>query len=343
MDKIKEQRFNFKLMSNLILTLLIGAFPLYKFWNWLVIDSVWSGSAQDCRNSSGACLSYFREKSRFILLGFYPEDQHWRPILFIISCFILLFYLALPHVWERKEIKKTFANIFCFICWSWIILHGGHFGLEIVDSSDWAGLPLTLVVAGLGNLLSLPYGIFLAFCRQSRLPVVKGLALIHIETIRGVPLITLLFMVSLMFPLVLPEALDMSKLTRVIFAFVIFSGSYLAEVIRGGLQDMDAGQVEAANSLGLSRLQTIQHIILPQTLRKVFPSIIQTMISNFKDTSLVIIISLMDLMSTTRAALNDPQWGGLALESYLMTAIIYFSLSYALGRIERVGRIGIKI
>ncbi|MBW1637002.1 MAG: amino acid ABC transporter permease, partial [Deltaproteobacteria bacterium] len=227
--------------------------------------------------------------------------------------------------------------------YSWILalfvmgtlMKGGIFGLVSVVSTKWSGLPLTLLLSFFGILASYPLGVALALGRQSDLPVIKAFSVVYIELIRGVPLITMLFMSSVMFPLFLPEGVFIDKVLRAQVAIIIFTAAYVAEVVRGGLQAMDKGQAEAAESLGLNYLQTMRLVILPQALKIVIPPTVGILISAFKDTSLVVIIALYDILNTTKSILNIPEWTGFSTEAYIFVALIYFFFCFSMSRYSR--------
>lgn len=295
---------------------------------WIFLDAVWFGDANACREAKGACVSFIIHKARFILFGFYPDELLWRPIVMILSLIALSFYSAPPKRWS----KKLFAIWTLYFIAMFILIRGGLFGLEYVDTSKWGGLPLTLILSVVGIVASYPLGIILALGRRSEMPLVKSLCVGYIELIRGVPMISLLFMSSVMFPLFLPEGLQVEKLVRAQVAIIMFVSAYMAEVIRAGLQAIDKGQYEAAASLGLNYFQTMRFIILPQALKVVIPPTVNTSIGLFKDTSLVVIIALFDLLSGAKSSIQDGQWLGFSVEAYLFAAVIYFIFCFSLSR-----------
>jgi general L-amino acid transport system permease protein len=319
---------------NSLLTLAV----LYLLWqtmppfvSWAFIDSLWFATSDQCKAGSGACWSVITANIRFILFGFYPHELQWRPLLAIVILIALLLYSQ-----NRKHWKKHLA-------WAWLIglftmgvlLMGGLFGLEAVESNNWGGLPLTLLLSVFGLAAAYPVGVVLALGRQSRMPVVKSFCVVYIELIRGVPLISLLFMSSVVFPLFLPEGVTMNKIFRAQMAIILFTAAYIAEVVRGGLQGMDRGQYEAAQSLGLNYFQTMRLVILPQALKIVIPPSVSILISAFKDTSLVVIIALYDLLKTTQTALSDPKWMGYSAEAYIFVALIYFVCCFFMSNYSR--------
>ena len=220
-----------------------------------------------------------------------------------------------------------------FILFFWFMR--GGFGLEVVTNDKWGGLPLTLMLATIGIIFSYPLGIVLALLRRSNLKILKTLSVLYIELIRGVPLISVLFMSSVMFPLFLPEGVNFDKLLRAQIAIILFVSAYMAEVIRGGLASIPKGQYEAAHTLGLSYFDTMRLIIVPQAIRVVIPPTVNTAIGMFKDTSLVLIIALFDLLNTTKTALRDPEWLGFSLEAYVFVGIIYFVFCYSMSKYSR--------
>ena len=214
-------------------------------------------------------------------------------------------------------------------------MHGGVFGMPVVETAQWSGLPLTLMLSLFGMVAAYPLGILLALGRRSRMPTIKSLCVIYIELIRGVPLISLLFMSSVMFPLFLPEGVTIDKILRAQVAIIMFTAAYIAEVVRGGLQAIPKGQYEAADSLGLNYGKAMRLIILPQALKIVIPPSVGILISAFKDTSLVVIIALYDLLKTTQTTLSNPKWMGFSTEAYIFLAVVYFVCCYAMSSYSR--------
>ena len=319
---------------NTILTLVILALlvntvpPLFK---WAFVDSHWLPTGQGCQDGKGACWSIVTANLRFIIFGFYPHDLQWRPLLAMIILIGLLFYSRNRNHWRKA------------LGWGWLValvvmgllLRGGLFGMESVESNRWGGLPLTLLLSVFGLTAAYPLGILLALGRASRMKAVKSLCVVYIEMIRGVPLISLLFMSSVVFPLFLPEGVTVNKIIRAQVAIILFTAAYIAEVVRGGLQAIAKGQYEAAESLGLNYYQTMRLIVLPQALKIVIPPSVSILISAFKDTSLVVIIALYDLLKTTKSVLSNPKWMGFSAEAYLFLALIYFLCCYFMSNYSR--------
>ena len=301
--------------------------PLFA---WLVTDSVIAADAgpKECKAASGACWAFVREKYRLILFGTFPFDQQWRPIAAIALFITLLAVSTRCHPWGPK-LGLAWALALVSIG---ILMSGGVLGLEAVPNTSWGGLPLTLILSVIGIVVAFPLSILLALGRRSSMPGIRILCVGYIELIRGVPLVSILFMASVMFPLFLPPEVSIDKLVRAQVAFIMFIAAYLAEVVRGGLQAIPVGQYEAAYTLGLGYWRTMIKVILPQALRIAIPPIVNTFIGAFKDTSLVVIIGLLDLLNTTRAAFADPEWRSYYIEAYLVSAAIYFAFCFFMSR-----------
>ncbi len=304
-----------------IILLCLISIVLEKLLYWLFLNSVWLGDANACREASGACLSFIREKFVFILFGLYPREILWRPILAMILFLTLLFYSLKFERWNKSLVVVWLFNM--GTC-TWL-MYGA-------PSDKWGGLPLTLILSSVGIFISYPLGILLALGRRSSLPIIRVFCVCYIELIRGVPLISVLFMASVLFPLFLPEGMIIPKLLRAQVAIILFAAAYMAEVVRGGLAAVEKGQIEAAQSLGLNYYQSMRFIVLPQALKYVIAPTINTAIGMFKDTSLVAIIALFDLSLTTKTALKDPDWLGFSVEAYLFASIIYFIFCFSMGR-----------
>lgn len=300
-----------------------------RFAQWGILDAVWPGVAADaCRETTGACWAFLGQKYRQILFGIYPPAEQWRPAL---ACVLLLSLVAVslpPRHWRRWLLLAWLAGVAVAL----LLMGGGWLGLSVVPSASWGGLPITLLL-GLGALgLGLPLGIALAFGRRAALPVPRWLSVGLIELIRGVPLVSLLFVASILLPLMLPQGVSISSLLRASVALTIFSAGYLAEIVRAGLQSIPRGQHEAAQALGLSWWGTTRLVVLPQALRHVIPPLTNTAIVMIKNTSLVLIIGLFDLLSSARAALVDPAWPTPYAETYGFVAFVYFVICFGLSR-----------
>jgi general L-amino acid transport system permease protein len=313
----------------------------WAFVRWSFVDAVWTvphpGGHADtapCRVAIGvgACWAVVGEKYRFILFGFYPYPAQWRPAL-AIALFVLLYACSAIRRFWRRELALLWIGVLAAVV---LLMRGGVAGLAPVPDGQWGGLPVTLILATFGLACAFPLGVATALGRRSRtMPAMRWLCIAYVELVRGVPLISLLFMASVMVPLFLPPGVDIDKLLRAQCAIILFAGAYLAEVVRAGLQTLPRGQYEAADALGLSWWQKTRLIVLPQALRHVLPALVNTFIGFFKDTSLVLIIGIFDLMTTGRTAILEPAWQGFGNEIYLLLAFIYFAFCYAMSRYSR--------
>ncbi|KJS31360.1 MAG: amino acid ABC transporter permease [Desulfatitalea sp. BRH_c12] len=324
----------FKGPFNSLLTLFI-LFCLYKMAppliRWAFIDSYWFSDADVCRAGDGACWSVVSQNLRFILFGFYPYLLQWRPAMAVLILIGLFFYSRDTGRWNRRLGVVWAAGLVVM----GILMHGGVLGLAEVETDQWGGISLTLLLALFGLTAAYPLGVLLALGRRSRLPAIKTVCVIYIELIRGVPLISMLFMASVMFPLFLPEGVTINKILRAQAAIILFTAAYIAEVVRGGLQAIPRGQYEAAESLGLNYSQKMRLIILPQALKIVIPPTVSILISAFKDTSLVVIIGLFDLLKTTQVTLSNPAWIRFSAEAYLFIAVLYFLGCFSMSNFSR--------
>jgi general L-amino acid transport system permease protein len=319
---------------NSILTL-VTLYALGKivppFIRWAFVDSLWFSTGEACKGAEGACWSIIPANIRFILFGFFPYDMQWRPLLAIVLLIGLLFYSRNRKHWKKSLLYAWVAGLFAM----GLLMKGGILGLAPVETTQWGGLPLTLLLSVFGLAAAYPLGVVLALGRQSQMPAVKVLCIVYIEMIRGVPLITLLFMSSIVFPLFLPEGVTVNVILRAQVAIIMFTAAYIAEVVRGGLQGMAKGQYEAAESLGLNYPQTMRLVILPQALKIVIPPTVSQLISALKDTSLVVIIALYDLLKTTQSVLSNPTWTAYSSEVYIFVALIYFGCCYFMSSYSR--------
>jgi general L-amino acid transport system permease protein len=312
------------------LTLLLGALLIAlapKLLNWAVINGVWSGGGNECLDA-GACWAFVRAKYPLILFGIYPPDQQWRPIIVIVIFLgLTLWSLPLRH-WNARTLALWVIGMLAAM----LLMGGGVFGLPEVPTASWGGLPITLLLTALSLGFGFPLGVALALGRQSQLPAIRYLSIGTIEIVRGLPLLSILFVASVLLPIMLPEGSNIDKLLRALVALTIFSAVYLAEVLRGGLQGIPRGQIEAARALGLSWLRMTQLIVLPQAIGKVIPPLTNTAVVIVKNTSLVLVIGLFDLLSSGRAALSDPTWPSPYAETYLLVALIYFIICFGISR-----------
>jgi general L-amino acid transport system permease protein len=314
------------LLTVLIIAALAWALP--PLIRWAFIDSVWTAAGPEaCHEAAGACWAFIDVKFRLIIYGRYPFEEQWRPTL---GMFVLIGTALIScdrRFWNRSLLVIWLVGLGIFL---WLM--GGGLGLAPVDSSLWGGLPLTLMLAFVGMAVAFPLAILLALGRRSDLPLIKALCVGYIELIRGVPLISLLFMASFLLPLFMPTGTNINAVIRAQVAIIVFAAAYLAETIRGGLQALPKGQYEAANALALGYWQTQRLIVLPQALKISIPPIVNTFIGLFKDTSLVAIVSLTDLLLATRQALTDPEWRRFFVEGYIFIALIYWVFCFFMSK-----------
>ena len=314
-------------------TLIVGGVLLWlvpQILNWAVFKAAWLPNYEACRaDGVGACWGVIAEKYRVIIFGRYPFEEQWRPLiatvlltgLLVASCIRMFWKTWLPLLW--LVVLTAFFTL----------MYGNTLGLTQVDTDRWGGLPLTILLASLSLVMSFPIALLVALGRRSSLPAIRSFCTIYVELIRGVPLISVLFMASFMFPLFMPQGFKIDVLIRVLVGITLFAAAYSAEVIRGGLQAIPKGQVEAAATLGLSYWQTQRKIVLPQALAMVVPGIMNNFISTFKDTSLVTIVSLYELTGAMSLALNsDSNWRPFTIEGYIFIALIYFVFCFSMSR-----------
>jgi len=311
------------------------AWPTVKF---LLIDAVWTGASRvDCLPETvgrevGACWPFIKAKFGQFMYGFYPADEAWRVDLTYATGVALLVPLLIPSVPGKRFNAILFFGVFPVV--AFFLLVGGVLGLPHVETRLWGGLLITLVISFVGIIGSLPLGILLALGRRSELPIIRTLSIVFIEFWRGVPLITVLFFATYMLPLFLPGNWRIDGLLRVLVGVVLFSGAYMAEVVRGGLQAIPRGQFEGAMALGLGYWRTMGLVILPQALRLIIPSMVNSFIALFKDTTLVLIVAIFDLLGQLRAAFADPTWATpvTLFTGFAFAGIIYFLVSFGMSR-----------
>jgi general L-amino acid transport system permease protein len=324
----------FSSWPNAVMTVLV----LYLAWkfvppfiDWAFLDAVWQAKdSKACRDvkGQGACWAFIAEKHRFILFGTYPYEEHWRPGIAILIFLALYFVSALRRFWRPSLVLIWIVGLGAV----GVLMWGGVFGMRYVENERWGGMILTLIIATFGIAFAFPLAILLALGRRSNMPVIQGFCVGYIELIRGVPLISLLFMASVMLPLFLPVGVTIDKLLRAQIAIILFAAAYLAEVIRGGLQAIPRGQYEAADAVALPYWRKVGLVILPQALRISIPPLVNTFIGLFKDTSLVVIIGLFDLLNSIKAGLQEPAWSGFGVEAYIFASLVYFIFCYSMSR-----------
>jgi len=317
-------------------TVVIGGILLWylpQLISWALFRATWVPSFEACRAAdAGACWGVVAEKYRLILLGRYPFEEQWRPVVATALMLGLLIASCVRYFWRSWLAVLWVVVLAAFFT----LMYGNVMGLTRVETDRWGGLPLTILLASLSIVMAFPIALVVALGRRSHLPAIKTFCTIYVELIRGVPLISVLFMASFMFPLFLPQGFSIDVLVRVLAGITLFAAAYMAEVIRGGLQAVPKGQVEAAATLGLSYWQTQRKIVLPQALAMVVPGIMNNFISLFKDTSLVTIVSLYELTGALGLALNsDADWRPFKIEGYIFIALIYFGFCFAMSRYSR--------
>ncbi len=321
-----------------VLTLLGVAFLIWivpPLFGFLIGNAVPpNGTPADCKAlNAGACWAYISAEMEFFIYGFYDMSEQWRPNIVFALGAVLLVPLLVPKAPFKRLNAFLFLIVFPVV--SFILLHGGMFDLRVVPTEKWGGLLVTLIISVVGITLSFPIGIVLALGRQSNLPVIKTLCVAFIELIRAVPLITILFMASIMLPLFMPQGMTIDKLLRALVGVTLFTAAYMAEVVRGGLQAIPRGQYEAASALGLGYWKRMYFIILPQALKHVIPGIVNNFISLFKDTSLIYIVGMKDLLEAVKTK-NDSaiEWqsANTAITGYIFAALVFWVFCFGMSR-----------
>ena len=317
-------------------TVIVGGLLLWfvpQILNWALLRAVWVPDLNACHaDDAGACWGVIAEKYRLILFGRYPFEQQWRPLVATLLMVSLLVVSCIRAFWRPWLAGAWIVVLIVFFA----LMYGGVAGLSKVETDRWGGLPLTILLSTLSIVAAFPIALLVAMGRRSKLPAIRSFCTIYVELIRGVPLISVLFMASFMFPLFMPPGFSIDVLIRVLVGLTLFSAAYMAEVIRGGLQAVPKGQVEAAATLGLSYWQTQRKIVLPQALAMVVPGIMNNFIATFKDTSLVTIVSLYELTGSMQFALDsDSNWRPYKIEGYFFIALIYFAFCFAMSRYSR--------
>lgn len=336
----------FASVTDTILTLLglfLIAWFLPGFLRWAFVDAQWTGADRTvCATVSqggvqpdgwsGACWAFVNAKFAQFMYGRYTLSERWRVDLTAILFVLLLVPLLIPR-FPRKGLNAILLFlVFPFV--AFFLLVGGYFGLRYVPTTEWGGLLVTMVLSIVGIAISLPFGIVLALGRRSQMPAIKLICVIFIEVVRGVPLVTVLFLASVMLPLFMPAGMTFDRFLRALVGVVLFASAYMAEVVRGGLQAMPKGQYEGADSLGLSYWQKMNLIILPQALKLVIPGIVNTFIGLFKDTSLVYIIGMFDLLGIVRQNFTDANWASAQtpMSGLLFAGFVFWIFCFGMSR-----------
>jgi general L-amino acid transport system permease protein len=330
---------------NIALTILIGlllAWAIPEIVKFLFIDAVWTGSDREAclefvqHRAIGACWPFVWERLPYFIYGSYPISERWRVDVFFVMLAIGIVWLLWLNA-PRRDLGAIYFFLILPVT-SFILLTGwSAIGLRPVDTVLWGGVLVTIVVAAVGIVCSLPLGILLALGRRSRMPTVRLLSVIFIEFVRGVPLVTVLFMASVMLPLFIPEQWSPDKLVRALVGIALFASAYMAEVVRAGLQAIPKGQYEGAMAVGLRYAQMMRLVVLPQALKVTIPNIVNTYIGLFKDTTLVFIVGIFDLLRTIEVARIDPKWATpvTSTTGYAVAAIFYLVFCYGMSRYAR--------
>ena len=328
---VNTSNFN-AVLTLLIIFLIIKALP--PSMSWMILDANISGDSRDACTGTGACWTYIKVWFKRFMYGMYPNELHWR----VNAAFILVIALGMLGLFAKEKLKKYLALYYVIIypiiafLIIYYLISGGAFGLEWVETGAWGGLSLTFIVSFFCLIFCFPLGMVLALGRRSSLPIIRYIYIGYIEFWRGVPLITVLFMSSVMFPMFLPEDFFMDKLVRVIIAITLFEAAYCAEVIRGGLQALQRGQYDAAKSLGMGYWKMHIFVILPQALKLVIPGIANTFLALVKDTPLIFVVGLAELAGMLALAKTNPEWLGFAMEGYVFASIIFWIICYAMSK-----------
>lgn len=317
-------------LTVLIAVVVIAIFT--KLMVWGVLNAVWVPDVQACQQGSGACWGFVVEKWRLIIFGRYPFHLQWRAALAAGIVLGMLALSALPLMW-RKPYLKTLCVLWIVVLVTFFsLMVGGVLGLEKISTDMWGGLPLTIMLTLFGMAASVPLGILLALGRRSKMPVLSAVSTGYIELVRGVPLITVLFVAAFIFPLILPAGMRIDPFWRVAVGIALFQAAYMAEIVRGGMQTIPHGQFDAAASLGLTQVQVYTNVILPQALVAIIPAFVNSLLSCFMDTSLVTVVSMYDLTGSLRLALGDAVWRSYFIEGYVFIASVYFVFSFMVSR-----------
>ncbi len=328
---VNTSNFN-AVLTLLIIFLIIKAIP--PSMSWMILDANISGDSREACTGTGACWTYIKVWFKRFMYGMYPNELHWR----INAAFILVIVLGMAGLLATEKLKKYLALYYVIIypiiafLIIYYLISGGAFGLEWVETGAWGGLSLTFIVSFFCLIFCFPLGMIFALGRRSSLPTVRYISIGYIEFWRGVPLITVLFMSSVMFPMFLPEDFFMDKLVRVIIAITLFEAAYCAEVIRGGLQALPRGQYDAAKSLGMGYWKMHIFVILPQALKLVIPGIANTFLALVKDTPLIFVVGLLEIVGMLNLAKTNPEWLGFAMEGYVFASIVFFIICYAMSK-----------
>ena len=328
---LRERLFRGPVNSAVTIAILwLLASTLIPLIDWAVIRGHFVGDDPQVCRDGGACWLFIGARLKFFIYGFYPAGELWRVNIVLFAVIAVIAALATPGVPGKRWIVP--GAVVGMPILAIFFMHGGVLGMPVVATDQWSGLTLTLVLSIVGIVAALPIGIVLALGRRSQMMAIRTLCTIFIEVWRGVPLISVLFMASVMLPLFLPEGMQFSKVLRAMIGIVLFESAYMAEVVRGGLQAIPRGQSEAAAALGLGYWRTMGLVVMPQALKLVIPGIVNTFIALFKDTTLVLIIGLFDVLATIHSTIVDPDWPNIATEGYLFAAAVFWVFCFGMSR-----------
>ena len=324
---INSNNFN-ALLTLFTIFIIIKSIP--PLLNWFILEANFIGNSKEDCTGDGACWVFIKVWFNRFMYGLYPDAEQWR----INTAFLILFAVVGVSFFVSEKLKKYFILflVFVFPFLGIKLISGGSFGLEYVESAAWGGLSLTFIISAFAILFCFPIRVILALGRRSSLPAIKYISIGFIELWRGVPLITVLFMSAVMFPMFLPDGTFIDKLIRVLIAITLFEAAYMAEVVRGGLQALPKGQYEAAKSLGMGYWGMNALIILPQALKLVIPGIANTLLALVKDTPLIFVVGLMELAGMIGLAKTNPKWLGMAMEGYVFAGLVFWIICYAMSR-----------
>lgn len=316
---------------------LMSLLAIYLIWlivppllSWAIFDATWLGDTREQCTGGGACWLFIEQRFGQFIYGYYPPELRWRVDLTVLLAIVGVAPLFVRQFTPKAKYGIAFIVLYPIV--AFFLLSGGVLGLEHVPTSAWGGLTLNLILAVVGIAGALPLGILLALGRRSKLPAVKVVCVTFIEFWRGVPLITVLFMASVMLPLFLPEGMSFDKLLRALIGIILFESAYVAEVVRGGMQAIPKGQYEAASAMALGYWRSMGLVILPQALKMTIPGLVNTFIALFKDTSLVYIVGLFELLNSVKQASADPKWLGMATEGYAFAALVFWIFCFGMSR-----------
>ena len=342
---LKDRYFATRLDTVVTVTFgLVVLWLLWSFFEWAVLHAYFDPANRDaCVQSEGACWAVVTARWRIVLFGLYPFEEQWRSALACLAIVITTVLSCLPWFWSALRLALLWIAGFAVF---YILMRGGMFGLAPVGERDWGGLALTLFIFAAVVLIGMPLSVIFALLRRSELPLISRTMGLVIDIVRSLPLLTIMFAFAVVLPFATPDWMNGQQLYRVIVGYAIFFACYQAEIIRGGIQSLPAGQEEAAKALGLGYWQRVGYIILPQAFRNALPPTINQVVITFKETSLVTIIGFFDILASGRAASGTGEWSFATIEIYVFVALIFFVFVFSLSRygayLERRLRVGAR-